>query len=1162
MTSHNLAERERQLDEVVTAYLKAVESGGAPSQQEWLARYPQLADGLAEFFTAQNQLAPLAKPLRVAMPGADAPTTGLGEGARSIPAPGDRIQYFGDYELLEEIGRGGMGVVYKARQVSLNRVVALKMILTGQLANDDDVKRFRAEAEAAAKLQHEGIVPVFEVGKYEGHHYFTMAFVEGASLAHRLTEGMLPPKQAAELTRKVAKAVSYAHTEGVIHRDLKPANILLDRNGEPRLTDFGLAKKVQGDVGTPGLTATGQILGTPSYMPPEQASGKKGSVGTLADVYSLGAILYCLLTGRPPFQADNPFDTLMQVVEQEPAPPRELNAKMPRDLETICLTCLQKEPHKRYATASALVEDLDRFLSGQAIAARPTRTWERIVKWARRRPAAAALVIVLMFAWIAPVVTGIIFNAYAQSWARTAKKSSEDALTLILDLEAARKEAANDRQAAGLANADAERDRAAAKADRERADIAAKRIGRDIYVADMRLAQQAWDETRLFRVLELLEGQRPEKTVGIDLRGFEWHYLKRLCHTERFTLDAPVGAGGFCVGYNHDGTRLVTCGSNQVLKVWDAATGKELRFLRGHSLQDAVWVAVFSPDGKWIASGTGEYGNATKGEVKLWDAETGKLIRDLQTEGRGIMSLAFNSEGTRLAAATAEKAIKIWDPATGELVHTIPTPTKVNGIAYSPVANHLAWVTEYNAPAGNYLGELHFWDVTVNKPHGAISGYLGRLHRVAFSPDGKRIAVSGDMGVKVWDTASTKEIHHFAGTVHRFTSLDVKWSHDGKRLASGHGSQIKIWDATTGHELQTIKGHLRYVHSLAFSRDGRHLASTDGWQAKVWDTTKAQDPLTVPGEMGWWYGGVAFSPSGKELAVGTGTGPVRILDPGSGKTLRTLEGHTQWVLSLAYSGDGKRLVTASNDKTARIWDVEAGKQIRILEHTDEVNGVAFSADGTLIATGSGERYQRSGATGERPRGEVKLWDAKSGKLIRAFAIVTVDRSRPLVTSIAISPDGNWLAAGLTQHARPKEGQPAGEFHSGGVPVWEISTGKEVTFLSDYQEVHNLAFSRDGSRLAACGLHGSIKFWNIANWMERFTFKGHTEEANGVAFSPDSARVASVSRDQTVRVWDTSTGQETMALRADAIMRVAFSPDGHRIAATGPTLRIWDATPRE
>jgi serine/threonine-protein kinase len=331
---------------------------------------------------------------------------GPAESARPDAAAPACARYFGDYELIREIARGGMGVVFRARQVSLNRPVALKMILAGQLASETDVKRFHIEAEAAANLDHSGIVPIYEVGEQEGQHYFSMGFVEGQSLSQRLADGPLPSREAAALLVKVAEAVEYAHQYGVIHRDLKPANVLLDRSGNPRVTDFGLAKRVQGDS---GLTGSGQIMGTPSYMPPEQAGGRRGEVGPAADIYALGATLYALVTGRPPFQAATAMDTVLQVLSDEPVPPRRLNASIPRDLETICLKCLEKEPGRRYASAAALAADLRRFLTGEPIAARPVTWLERAAKWARRKPELATL---YTFGPLAVLLGGLWLAAY------------------------------------------------------------------------------------------------------------------------------------------------------------------------------------------------------------------------------------------------------------------------------------------------------------------------------------------------------------------------------------------------------------------------------------------------------------------------------------------------------------------------------------------------------------------------------------------------------------------------------------------------------------------------------------------------------------------------------------------------------------------------------
>ncbi len=396
-----------QLDQLIHEYLQQVDDSRAPDRAAMIQQHPELANELAAFFEDQDRIARFAQQLRLQETVGLAAASEHGSAATPDNAGGlpRSVRYFGRYEILEEIARGGMGVVYKARQSRLDRIVALKMILSGQLASNADVARFYSEAQAAANLDHPGIVPIYEVGQYSGQHYFSMAYVEGESLAAALAKGPLPPHDAAALVQRLCEAVQYAHQRGVIHRDLKPANVLIDSARTPHITDFGLAKQAGGDS---GLTATGQVLGTPSYMPPEQAAGEASAIGPAADIYSLGAVLYAALTGRPPFQAATPLDTLMQVRSSDPVSPRLLNPAVSRDLATICLKCLEKEPERRYASAADVAEDLRRFLADEPILARRQGPLAQSIRWVRKRRKAVTLMLGSIAAAAAVLIGGFL----------------------------------------------------------------------------------------------------------------------------------------------------------------------------------------------------------------------------------------------------------------------------------------------------------------------------------------------------------------------------------------------------------------------------------------------------------------------------------------------------------------------------------------------------------------------------------------------------------------------------------------------------------------------------------------------------------------------------------------------------------------------------------
>jgi predicted Ser/Thr protein kinase len=482
-------DREGAIERVIADYLAAEDAGTPPDRAAILASHPELADDLRTFFREHDQFGRLAAPLRAdPAPTVDLPGAASAADGKEGPAlpPGRHIRYFGDYEILEELGRGGMGVVYKARQISLNRPVALKMIRAGLLAGDDDLRRFQNEAEAVALLDHPGIVPVYEVGELDGQRYFSMKLIEGGGLAPLPEAYRDDPRAAARLVADAAEAMAHAHARGVLHRDLKPANLLIDAAGRPHVTDFGLAKRLAEQV---ELTQSGAILGTPAYMSPEQAAGRRGTITTAADVYGLGAVLYSLLTGKAPFGGNSLVETLDAVRVAAPAPPTRLNAKVPRDLQTICLKCLEKDPRRRYATAQGLADDLRAWLENRPIAARPAGVLERGALFARRRPALAAAYL------LAAAVVSLAAFGGTSAWLWRA----------------------------------AERARAEAEAARSR--LAAVEYGRTVEAA-----HQEWRDDDVAGTIALLDGTRPE------LRGWEWRYVHSLCHPELTTIVDPKGA--------------------------------------------------------------------------------------------------------------------------------------------------------------------------------------------------------------------------------------------------------------------------------------------------------------------------------------------------------------------------------------------------------------------------------------------------------------------------------------------------------------------------------------------------------------------------------------------------------------------------------------------
>ena len=478
-----------------------------------------------------------------------------------------KLRSFGDYELLEEIGHGGVGVVYKARQKSLDRIVALKLLLFGPHSSPDSVKRFRAEAVATAALQHPNIVAIHEVGFCEGQHFIAMDYVEGPCLSALIRGSPLPARRAAGYVKIIAEAIHYAHERGILHRDLKPANVLIDANDQPRVTDFGLAKRLEGDS---ELTVTGQVLGSPNYMPPEQATGKRGTTSRRSDIYALGAILYHALTGRPPFVGEGMADTVQQVLNAEPVSPRVLNPSVPADLETVCLKCLEKEPGKRYATAQMLAEELGRFLEGKPVLARPVGRLAKAWRWCRRNPALAGTGAVAVLAVLLGFI-GVLWQLQRVEFQR------------------------------------------------QRAEAGEQSARRRAYISEINSAQQALEANNPGRAFELLNRHRPSLVVpasagavqtssperpgrlkaGLqtDLRGFEWRYLWQQCQTEAEAVVGRLPSGIRSLEVSSDGRWLVAGSARGAVKVWNLSTGEEISLVPEPGPKAC---ATFSPDSRLV----------------------------------------------------------------------------------------------------------------------------------------------------------------------------------------------------------------------------------------------------------------------------------------------------------------------------------------------------------------------------------------------------------------------------------------------------------------------------------------------------------------------------------------------------------------------------------
>lgn len=1069
----------------------------------------------------------------------------------TAPVIGTKVTYFGDYELLDEIARGGMGVVYRARQVRLNRIVALKMILAGQFAGATDIQRFYSEAEAAAKLDHPGIVPIFEVGEHDGRHFFSMGFVEGESLASRIAERPLAPRNATEVVRNIAQAIQYAHDQGVIHRDLKPANILLGQEGQTHVTDFGLAKCMQGDN---QLTATGQILGTPSYMPPEQAAGRMTEVRASADVYSLGAILYATLTGHPPFQADNPLDTVVQVLERDPVAIRQLNPAVPRDLETICLKCLQKDPAKRYQSAAALSDDLGRWLRGEPIVARPVGRAERAAKLIRRHPIVAGLAAAVALALIGGTIVSSFFAVRAQQSVRAERVARADA-------EEKRRLAETNEQLALEEGQRAERN---AVAERQAREVAQ----RNLYLADMRLAQEAWQTGHLLRLRELLDRHVPQQGQR-DLRGWEWW----LMHTAWQRLSLVLDGERWCaaVAWSPD-DRYVATGHvsphfNAEVHIWDASTGQRIHTLSTGS-RGAFGVA-WSPDGQRLATSVAD------GSIVIWQASEGTELRRWKAhEGEARISgwfpcwsVDWHPDGRQLATSGRDGLVKIWNPDTNAQIHEFAGHSgDVHCVAWSPDGRQLAsagadhWVRVWDLSAVETVGAAKSSSATV-----VVQRHSARIWSLAWSPDGERLATASDDGsVRVWETQAgqpssqpvltlrqqrdTRGFWAWKGSTetplvglgHDSFVNAVVWSPDGRRIVSGGEDQtVRVWDARSGRELETLRPHRGSVESLAFSRDGMRLASAGKEGSLAIFEMQREPAAVILSESAGDVQRLCWSPDGSRLLTGhhdlwaEPNYEALVWDVEKRQLLRRLSPLTAFPGTVGWSRLGNQVLLLESDSRLTFLDPNTGSKV----------GTFDAAGRRIYATDyDPQGYKLAIAVGE---GWIYVLDAASRNVLNEYR-----PHRGAIADLAWSPDGRWIAAGSADAQ---------------VTVTDSETGELRWRLSGHtDDVRSITWSPDGQRLASGSDDRTIRIWDVQAGEQLQMLRGHSEAVKNVAWHPNGNRLASAAFDGMIKLWDTELWREILSLRAhvQGIVEnsLQWSPDGRRLASGSldRTIIIWQA----
>lgn len=1106
------------LEKLTEEFAEAIRNGESPSIDDYARRYPDLAERLLRVLPAleiMEQCRPLSHDTAQAPP---------------LPMMDDPpLGQVGDFHILREIGRGGMGIVYEAEQSSLRRRVALKVLPSQVIADARRIQRFENEVLAAAALHHSNIVPIYAVGQQDDMPYYAMQFIHGRGLDQVLAElrrlktsdpvdrfdplssmaessrawprgstlvDSSPPSAAREpnessgiassgsppitsdldasslsaeglaywhsvarIGRQVADALEHAHSKGVLHRDIKPSNLILDTYGNVWITDFGLAKSMEHD----DLTRTGELIGTLRYLPPEQFEGKSDA---RSDIYSLGLTLYELITLEPAYSAASRTQLVEQVTKSEITSPRKRAAGVPKDLETIVLKSLAREPSKRYGSAAELAEDLRRFINDEPIRASREPIIDRLNRWRRRNPAVARSV-----AFVVIVVVVALAG-----------------LSMM------------------LASVDRARNRAvvAEKLERE----ARENAEQSLYVTHMNLVQQSFNAANPMEARAYLDRYKPgARNAG--LRAFEWYYWRHQARQLRRSIEetgsilsiAPtpafdrlvaVGTEGSIgvwdvasgtlitrwdghdgwirqVVVSPDGTRIATGGEDAAIRIWELATGDlELTLPCDHRVR----TLAFSPDGKRIAIGT------TGSEIVVRHIGEAQPALELAGHQSDVYYVLFSPDGQQLYSASRDKTVRIWDLARSECIATLAGHDEtVRCLALSPDGTQLA--------SGSDDHTVRLWDLSEPSDVRVIDAHDDEIHAVVFSPDSTHLATaSRDDWIKLWDLESARETLAIRG--HIFTVYDLHYSPDGRTLvSSGHDKTVKLWDLSI-QPAEVLHAHDVGARTVEFSSDEKHFISGGDDSTLCYWTIDGNEVRRVNTQQdGIWR--ARYDSAGTSVATAGVDGSVALWDAADGALINRWQAHSSDVLDLCFSTSGNRLATAGLDREVKIWNLESFELLYVLtDHSDRVYSVQYSPGGDTLATAGADE-------------EIRLRNAATGE---PFAALTGHVNR--VYSLAFSPDGQWLASGGQDRL---------------IRVWHVATRRLHCELRGHAiSIHSLAWSPDGRTLASASTDMTIRLWDIVTAEAKTTLEGHELPIQELAFSNDGRILASAASDQTIRLW--------------------------------------------